>query len=548
MNAKTAILIAMALAMAAPAVRTLSAECCGASGASRTANPQSSTMPLWVQMLYDVRREDQFVKATNIIAQAKAFGYKGVILASSSRLGMLHLWNEEQLERLRKVKRMCDESGLEIAVGMWSFGYAKECFFPIDPNLSAAAPVNDTRYRVEGGKCVHLPVPPRALLASPGVLHSPRREGDVAEMAVPVTPGRSYRLRIRAKAQSKYKLWPICATVRRMDAQKDYIEHRVFNVKTDGTEQTFDLHFASLAEREVRIRCVGYNRTYPGQAEVLSMELSETEPRLAIRRHGTPVTVRNVKTGMVYEEGRDYAEIPKAKGVWPGPWNKYRFTVKPLPGGRMKEGDEISVDCYCSFPTWGKWASACMAAPELEPIMDAAAAAVARELNPKLWFLSYDEVRTGGGCADCRRIGDMAHVYAACVKKSMAIIRRHRPDAEIMIWNDLVDPFYMNDGGANAGMYSSMKGVWDLLPPDLGIGYWTYGTREKGVPFFAKQGRRLLACAYYDEKELKHSLAWADLALSTPEMTGIVYCTWGENWKLLGAFADMVRQKAKERK
>ena len=122
MKVKTTILIAVAWAMAAPAVRTLSAECCRVSGASRTANPQSSTMPLWVQMLYDVRREDQFVKATNIIAQAKAFGYTGVILASSSRLGMLHLWNEEQLERLRKVKRLCDESGLEIAVGMWSFG------------------------------------------------------------------------------------------------------------------------------------------------------------------------------------------------------------------------------------------------------------------------------------------------------------------------------------------------------------------------------------------------------------------------------------------
>ena len=245
----------------------------------------------------------------------------------------------------------------------------------------------------------------------------------------------------------------------------------------------------------------------------------------------------------VCERGRDYAEIPKAKGVWPGPWNKYRFAVKPLPGGRLKDGDEISVDCYCSFPTWGKWASACMAAPELDPIMEASAAAVVRELNPRLWLLSYDEVRTGGGCTDCRRIGDMAHVYAARVKKSMEIIRRNRPDAEIMIWNDMVDPFYMNDGGANAGMYSSMKGVWDLLPPDLGIGYWTYGTRENGMEFFAGQGRRMLVCAYYDEKVLKRSVEWADLALRTPGVTGIVYCTWGENWKLLEEFGAMVRSR-----
>ena len=514
-----------------------------ASGGGR---PADAPDRLWVHLLYDVRQKTQFVKATNVIARAKAHGYTGVILASSCRLGMLHLWKAEELERLRAVRRVCESAGMEIAVGLWSFGYAKECFFPIDPNLSAAAPVNDTRYRVEGGRCVHLPVPPRPLLAAPGVLHSPRREGDVADITVPVTPGRSYRLRVRAKSPAgKYPSWPVGVSVRRMDAKKDYIETGVFHVKADGAEQTYDLHFASLAEREVRIQCRGYNRTFPGHAEVLELELSETEPRLAIRRHGTPITVRNLKTGLIYEEGRDYAEIPKAKGVWPGPWNRYRFAVKPLPGGQLREGDEIAVDCYCSFPTWGKWASACMAAPELDPIMEASAAAVARELNPRIWFLSYDEVRTGGGCTDCRRIGDMAHIYAACVKRSMAIIRRHRPDAEIMIWNDMVDPFYMNDGGANAGMYSSMKGVWDLLPPDLGIGYWTYGTREKGMAFFSGQGRHLLVCAYYDEKVLKRSLDWADLAVRTPGVIGIVYCTWGENWELLGAFGDMVRRKAK---
>ncbi len=501
---------------------------------------------LWVHILYDLRKEDQFRKATNIVAQAKSHGYTGVMLASPCRLGMLHLWKDDELERLRAVRRACESAGMEIAVGLWSFGYAKECFFPIDPNLCAAAPVNDTRYRVEGGRCVHLPPPPRGLLSAPGQLHSPRREGDVADITVAVTPGRSYRLRVRAKSPAaKYQSWPVGVSVRRMDAKRDYIETGVFHVKADGAEHTYDLHFASLAEREVRILCRGYNRTFPNHAEVLGLELSETEPRLAIRRHGTPVTVRSVKTGQIFEEGRDYAAIPRAKGVWPGPWNKYRFAVKPLPGGRMRDGDEISVDCYCSFPTWGKWASACMAAPELDPIMEASAAAVARELNPRMWFLSYDEVRTGGGCTDCRRIGDMAHIYAARVKKSMEIIRRYRPDAEIMIWNDMVDPFYMNDGGANAGMYSSMKGVWDLLPPDLGIGYWTYGTREKGMEFFSGQGRRILVCAYYDEKVLKRSIDWAELAMRTPGVAGIVYCTWGDNWRLLGAFGDMVREKAK---
>ena len=113
-----------------------------------------------------------------------------------------------------------------------------------------------------------------------------------------------------------------------------------------------------------------------------------------------------------------------------------------------------------------------------------------------------------------------------------------------MIWNDMVDPFYMVDNGENAGLYSSMKGVWDLLPDDIGIGYWTYRTKEKGMPYFSGQKRPLLVCAYYDEKVLKHSLEWADLALRTPGTVGIVYCTWGCNWKLLGEFGDMAKRKA----
>lgn len=505
----------------------------------------------WVHILYDFKKDEHVVSMTNIIATAKNHGYTGVILASSCGLGMLHLWDDARRERLMTVKRACDKSGLEISVGVWSIGYAKECFFPIDPNLSAAAPVFDTRYRVTGGKCVHLPPAARELLDAPGKLHSPRRDSDVADRLVAVTPHRSYRITVKARTEpGKHASWPIGVSVRRADAKTDYLETRVFSIKADGEEQTFTLDFASLAETEVRILCRGYNRTFPGAAEILSLKLEERAPVVAVRRRGTPVTVRNVRTGRIYEEGRDYAAIPRAKTVWPGPWVKGgdRFAVVPLAGGRLNEGDEISVDCYCPFPTWGKWASACMAARELEPIMNASAAEIVRTLNPRLWFLSYDEVRTGGGCRDCLQIGDMAHIFAAFVKKSMKIVRRHSPQAEFMVWNDMVDPFYQPDNGENAGLYSTMKGVWDLLPKDIGIGYWTYGTRKEGMKFFSERGHKLLACGYYDEKVLKRSIDWADIALETPGTVGIAYCTWGNNWKLLGEFGDMVREKSEAAK
>jgi hypothetical protein len=196
--------------------------------------------------------------------------------------------------------------------------------------------VFDTRYRVAGGRCVHEPAPARELLAAPGRVHSPRRDGDVADRLVPLRPHRSYRLTLRARApEIRHARWPVGLSVRRADETKDYLETRVYHLPTDGRERTFTLHFASLAETEVRVLCRGYNRTFPGCAEILSLKLEEAEPLLAVRRHGTPVTVRNARTGRIYEEGRDYAPIPRAKTVWPGPWVKGKdlFAVVPLAGG-----------------------------------------------------------------------------------------------------------------------------------------------------------------------------------------------------------------------
>ena len=493
----------------------------------------------YVYLRFDYTADEHLALTSNLVATAKAHGYTDVMFSSTVGLGEIFQWDERRLERLKAAKRLCDETGLGIAVGMWSIGYAKEALFKVDPNLAAAQPVFDTVYRVKNGACAHMAEPARELISKPMEVHAPARENDVGERLLAVKPHRSYRLKIVASSSSgEHETWPILVTVRRKAAKSDYVEHRVFKLKTDGEKRTFLVNFPSMAENELRIRCAGYNRRYTGSATIHSMELSETEPQPVIRRHGTPITVRNRRTGAVLSEGTDYAPIPKAKGVWPGAWVKDKFRVKPLAGGAIKEGDEITVDCYASFPVWGRWVSACMAAEELPSIIERSAAKVAEILKPKVWLLSFDEVRSGGGCEDCRREGDMAHVYAGLCVKAMRIVRRHCPDAEFYLWNDLVDPFAQPDEGLSTQLYSSLKGVWDLLPKDLGIAYWTYQWKEDGLKFFARQGRNILIGAYYDERELKRSLEWMELARTMPGVTGIMYCTWRNKWELLGEFGD----------
>ena len=103
--------------------------------------------------------EALFSKATNIVATAAAHNYTGIMFSSAFGLSSYHVWNEKRKDLLGRLVAFVDSFGLEKGVAMWLPGYPKESFFPIDPNLSAANPVFGTRYRVENGKCVH--VPPR---------------------------------------------------------------------------------------------------------------------------------------------------------------------------------------------------------------------------------------------------------------------------------------------------------------------------------------------------------------------------------------------------
>ena len=496
--------------------------------------------------------EALYSKATNIVAVAASRNYTGIMFSSAFGLTSYHIWGKRRKRLLDRLVGFVDSLGLEKGVAMWLPGYPKESFFPIDPNLTAANPVFGTRYRVENGACVYVSSRSRQLVKKPATVHSPLVEGDLETLKVKVTPRKSYRLTVRARCGDGVSSYPLVVQVRRPGDGTNYIQHRPFTVRREDGDKVFKTDFPSMGLDEVEILCHGYNRNYGGHARVLGVELEECAPVIAVRRHGTPVTVRNAQTGMVYAEGRDYARIPRATDAWPGDWIPQwkRFAVRPLPEGRIKDGDELLVDCYCPFPVYDKWQSACMGAVEMDAILDASAAAVERAVRPNVWLIALDEVRTGGGCEDCLAIGDMAHIYAAFAKKCMAAVRRYAKSPEFYVWNDMVDPYCLSNAsrkGEYVALYSKMKGVWDLLPRDLGIAYWRVDSREKGLPFFSKRGHSIMIGAYYDANNLDSSVEWAKAALGTPGVRGgIMYCTWCDKWELLGAFGDKMRQLSME--
>lgn len=503
---------------------------------------------LW--FYWDLRLDqdaDDLAQARATLERAKAAGYRGVMLGSGSRVSILPLLDETKRARARSFRKMCDELGLEISVAVWSFGYARESFFHYDQSLAAANPVFETRYSVTNGVAHPLPGERRELLTAGGTVHSPRRDGDVPKIAVKLKRNKSYRIHIRGEAEGvdEETSWPVVLAVRHVDGKTDYIEHRVFKF-SEGKVSEHWLQFASMNQDEVTVLCRGYNRSFRGGVKIHSLVLEETPPYNVVRRKGTEIRVRRADGMRTFVEGKDFAEIPNAKNLWPLK-NTKPLTLQILPDGAIREGDELLVDCYASFPTHGKWISACMAGPEVFEIMDRSAAAIAHDLNPKLWFLSFDEVRIGGGCANCQKIGDMAHVYARCVTNAMATIRTYRPDADIYIWNDMVDPECQKDGGWSQGLYSPITGVWNLLPKDLGIACWTTN-RESALRFATACGHKTFIAGYYGRKTMKADREWVRHAKTLPgcDCRGMMYTQWGQGFAKLEEFAEAVRDEEKK--
>jgi hypothetical protein len=116
-----------------------------------------------------------------------------------------------------------------------------------------------------------------------------------------------------------------------------------------------------------------------------------------------------------------------------------------------------------------------------------------------------------------------------------------RPDAQIYVWSDMLDPAH----NAHDNYYAckgTFAGSWDLIPKDLVISCWYGKKHDISMPFFAERGFRTQAAAYYDADDLDNCRAWLETCKRTPGCTGIMYTSWRNKYNLLAPFGELVRQ------
>jgi len=307
---------------------------------------------------------------------------------------------------------------------------------------------------------------------------------------------------------------------------------------TDWTQIT--LGFNSFDHEQVRL----YAGVWGGRAGrfwVDDLRIEEAGPVNLLRRPGTPVIVRDDKTGQVYEEGRDFEPVTDPRLTF-----RFDHSAPPIrlsPESRIRTGQTLRLDGYQGIAINRGQVSVCMSEPELYEIWQKQAELIHRHLAPKRYLLSMDEIRAGGSCQACKsRNLSMAEILGDCITRQVEILRRVNPEAEVFTWSDMLDPNH-NAHGDYYLVEGDYTGSWKHVPKDLVIVCWYYDKRRPSLEHFSRLGFKTLAGAYYDGDTLDNPRGWLEALADTPGAVGIMYTTWQDKYELLAPFGDLVSGK-----
>ncbi len=527
----------------------------------------------WVYVSRSLHNDSDVADIRSILKTASEHGLNGMVLAAG--LDRLDRQPPHYFVRLEQVKQICKQYNIEIIPIVFSVGYGGSVLSG-NRNLAAGIPVKDALFAVENGKA-HLVPDPVVKLVNGGFeeyeggrLKGYRFHDRLGEVSfIDKDIFKSGQASLRFENFGKYEHGHA-----RVMQEVEVRPHRCYKltcwVKTDSMEPegSFRMSILSFEGRNLapwdpavpstanwRKIVMGFNsldydrvRVYVGvwggrrgRFWVDDLKVEEVGLLNVLRRPGTPVTVRSEEQSVTYEEGRDYAAIKDPK-------LNFRFDHDPvvieiLSGGRIKDGQHLRVSYYHGMAINRGQVTVCMSEPKVYEIWRKQAGLIHKHLAPDRYLLSMDEIRAGGGCRACKEHGmTMAQILGDCITKQVRLIRNVNPDAEILIWSDMLDPnhnahdnYYLVDG--------DFTGSWNYIPKDLVIVCWYYDKRVESLRFFSSLGFRILAGAYYDGDTLDNPRGWLEVLDKTPEACGIMYTTWRNKYELLAPFGDLVSGK-----
>ncbi|MBI5387254.1 MAG: carbohydrate binding domain-containing protein [Verrucomicrobia bacterium] len=519
---------------------------------------------------WSLGQDSDVAAITQLTETAAQHGINGAVV--SFGLDTLCKKSPDYFRRLEAVRQACERNKVELIPAVFSVGYGGAALAH-DRNLAEGVPVQDAAFLAQAGEARFVPEatvrlanggfeeftgnklkgfnfhdqPGEISFVDTQVKHSGqaslRLENFTANahghgrvmQEIRLRPHRSYRASLWVKTDS---LQPASAFQISVLAKNRSLAPRTFKLPATGDWQKLTILFNSLGFDSVRL----YAGVWGGKSGKLWLDdwsVEETGPLNVLHRPGTPVAVRSEDGTTTYTEGADYAPLVDPN-YSPYRGDRAAPPLKLRPGSRIKDGQRLRVSWFHPMVVHDSQITVCMAEPALYDIFDHEAKLLAERLHPRRVMLNMDEIRMGGTCQACRG-RNMAELLGECITKQTQAIHRHSPNAEVLIWSDMLDPNH-NAHGDYYLVEGDYSGSWKHVSKDLTIAVWGGAPREKSLRFFAGEGFRTLVACYYDADNLNDVKSWLALARQTPNVRGFMYTPWQKKYDLLPAFGDLLRE------
>ncbi len=534
----------------------------------------------WVYVMCEQFEPGTADKVREIAKTCAEHGVNGMVL--SGALDRLDLESPYTFKAIAEIKRIADHYGVEIIPQIMGVGY-NAFMLAHDKNLAEGLPVRDALFVAGAHEARHVPDPAVSLVnggfesfdgnkvegfsfpydhqvafpdtkvfkqgkASLRFEKFGKEENDSKLIQeVEVQPERLYRISFWVKAEGLDPSNPFGSGRFRVEALGDG-QRRLsfFDPQVPGTTGWRKVYvgFNSKNYRKVTLS-IGVHGGKTGRFWIDGLKLEEVGLVNLLRRPGAPLVVRDEASGVVYEEGRDYARVEDIMLNFmfdhDGP------EIELLPGSRIKQGTRLRVSYYQGTAIYQGQTPICMSEPAVYEIWRKQAKLFDMVFGADKYLLGADELRVAASCAACQnRNMSAAQLLGDCVSRQVEMVREVKPDAQLLVWSDMFDPNH----NANKREYyylvdEDFYEAWKYIPTDLIMLCWHHRQRDNSLPHFSKLGFRTMAAGYYDRDDLDNINTWLQSLDRTPGAVGIMYTTWLNKYDLLGAFGDLVTKRGK---
>lgn len=313
-----------------------------------------------------------------------------------------------------------------------------------------------------------------------------------------------------------------------------------------GAEATQDwkkveVVFNSLEEKEVN-RWAGIWNGKAGTLWIDDLRLDEIFLVNVLRRDGCPLTVISADGKTVYEEGKDFH--PLSDPVFAKHPGHYDYTepgpeIQLTATSRIRDGDGLLVSWYHPILTHSYQVMCCLSEPKAYDLVRDQIRRVQEAMKPKTYFMSHDEIRVANWCKACqdRKLTPGA-LLADNVRRCVNIIGEISPNAEIIVWSDMIDPHHNAVKGPYYLVNGPLTNSWEGLPKRVHLANWNGGKAAQSLKFFAERGHGQVIAGFYDDPNpnLDGLKQWTAAAKGVRGVDGFLYTTWQHNFDHLEAY------------